>query len=196
MRHIANILCAISFALCLATLLCWVLAAMNCQRSVFKAQWKDHQTSLQLTYSVFGWQDKRGFTRDQFFEQWNRRSPQALDGLRQTLRQQFGPVDQTRWHWSALSSRAIMPHYGGPGTQAGWYKLEQVSFLKIAIDFAILPLLWLAWMVYRKWRKRGADPAAIECEACGYDMRTTPDRCPECGKVRGKQRNAAARSGP
>jgi hypothetical protein len=49
------------------------------------------------------------------------------------------------------------------------------DFGLIAI-FSILPLLWLR--AYRKNRKRPGDGL---CPSCGYDLRATPDRCPECG---------------
>lgn len=41
----------------------------------------------------------------------------------------------------------------------------------------------LAWYVLRKLRSRR--PAG-HCTACGYDLRATPDRCPECGMVPAK----------
>ena len=43
---------------------------------------------------------------------------------------------------------------------------------------ALLPGLWLA-LLRRRRRRMGF--AANSCQVCGYDLRTSPDRCPECG---------------
>jgi hypothetical protein len=43
---------------------------------------------------------------------------------------------------------------------------------------AILPLILIS-----KWRKRQNAKRMGLCSHCGYDLRATPDRCPECGKV-------------
>jgi hypothetical protein len=44
--------------------------------------------------------------------------------------------------------------------------------------FAVLPALWVRGrLVRRQNRRRG------HCPACGYDLRATPSRCPECGQV-------------
>ncbi len=41
----------------------------------------------------------------------------------------------------------------------------------------------LAWILFARSRVlRGHYPGAKPCPQCGYDLRATPDRCPECGK--------------
>jgi|SRR5882672_202210 len=51
-----------------------------------------------------------------------------------------------------------------------------VPFWFLALLFALLPALWLAKSLRRRRRI-----ASHLCPTCGYDMRATPDRCPECG---------------
>jgi hypothetical protein len=46
-----------------------------------------------------------------------------------------------------------------------------------ALALALPPAAWLALAVRRLRRKRR--PGA--CRVCGYDLRASPDRCPECG---------------
>jgi hypothetical protein len=41
-----------------------------------------------------------------------------------------------------------------------------------------LPLTWVVRRIHRRQRMTGN-----ACVVCGYDLRATPDRCPECGAV-------------
>jgi len=48
----------------------------------------------------------------------------------------------------------------------------------IASLLAVVPSIWII-----KARKRFWDQSLGLCGNCGYDLRATPDRCPECGEV-------------
>jgi hypothetical protein len=50
-----------------------------------------------------------------------------------------------------------------------------VSYWLIALLSTPLPALW-AWRHYKSQRF-----AAGLCQKCGYDLRASPERCPECG---------------
>jgi hypothetical protein len=52
-----------------------------------------------------------------------------------------------------------------------------VPFWFLTLVFALPPthVLW-------RWRRSRRKPVGL-CPSCGYDLRATPDRCPECGTV-------------
>jgi hypothetical protein len=57
----------------------------------------------------------------------------------------------------------------------------------------LLGLIIPTFRIMGRWRSRGTDDDG-RCLACGYDLRATPDRCPECGKVPAATTDAPARS--
>ena len=71
---------------------------------------------------------------------------------------------------AAAEVEAMMQHW-----PPMWSK--QIHYLRLCWVAAWLPVLWVLTQVLR--RNRG--PYA--CRRCGYDLRATPDRCPECGRI-------------
>jgi hypothetical protein len=56
-----------------------------------------------------------------------------------------------------------------------------VPYWLAAATTAVLPLLWARIATARLRRARRS--RRNHCPSCGYDLRATPGRCPECGKV-------------
>jgi hypothetical protein len=100
--------------------------------------------------------------------------------------------------WSHASDVPPGTHWGPENVGAddwrfnllgiGWceagraWDLRTIVFVHLAYPtalFAVAPLAWSAAFVGRRRRKR----RGRLCAKCGYDLRASPDRCPECGTV-------------
>ena len=58
---------------------------------------------------------------------------------------------------------------------AGWWTLQMPHWPVAALG-AVLPVMWV------RWRRAARRRAAVGlCRRCGYDLRASTDRCPECG---------------
>lgn len=72
-------------------------------------------------------------------------------------------------------------------TSAHWsrgrYVDLSVPLWFVALLASILPIVWE--LRYRRGRRRRRRAIHGLCVACGYDLRATPQRCPECGTLPG-----------
>jgi hypothetical protein len=59
------------------------------------------------------------------------------------------------------------------------YRVWRVPYWVPFVLLAALPLCWLS--VLLRNRLRDADVRKGRCTTCGYDLRASPERCPECG---------------
>ena len=105
------------------------------------------------------------------------------------------PSQPTRWSASGpgfgsviftpLAVKSVRGAGSGPGTldfdsngKLNLCSVVAAPFWSIAIGLMILPAL----LALRYWYRRTTTPSG-HCPACGYDLRATPHRCPECGAV-------------
>jgi hypothetical protein len=87
-----------------------------------------------------------------------------------------------RWWWSTDAIDSVSPW---PGSTLG-FKYENLQIATRTLRGVIIPG-WFALLVmallpaYRLARRMCRRPKLGHCRHCGYDLRATPERCPECG---------------
>jgi hypothetical protein len=102
----------------------------------------------------------------------------TVNGARVTNRRS-GPYHRAR---AVLADASQMP-----GIRAYWHgklgrRLVAVPYWALVLGAAALPALWLGLTVRRSILGRSRRRAGL-CGVCGYDLRATPGRCPECGAL-------------
>jgi hypothetical protein len=61
-------------------------------------------------------------------------------------------------------------------------------------SLAVMAAAFPAWRSLRRQLARPSEHSQNGCSDCGYDLRATPDRCPECGHSTGTEPTNATAS--
>jgi hypothetical protein len=91
-----------------------------------------------------------------------------------------------RFGIAGVSGRGYALGPGGqeavPGAPSLDFALYIMPHWIVATACAVPPLAWLALVVPKRIRQRRRTRLGL-CLGCGYDLRESPGRCPECGSV-------------
>jgi hypothetical protein len=175
-RRLLNLLTAVSLLLCVAVCVLWVRSYWV--RDQWTYRWREVHGDND-TFGAFGltllggqvwagywWQDNthlrrphEGFTADAWrvgsIQQQDAHFPPPVGVDSRAWRLGFG------WSWYSQGGNAergvIMPHW-----------------LLLAISAAPAASV----VARRRWSRLRPE---VACQRCGYDLRATPGRCPECG---------------
>jgi hypothetical protein len=165
-RHLLNVLAGVSVVLCVASAAIFVRSEFVPEGYV-----KIHfdLTAKQYTVVFLGWGNGRivcGRTINGFPAAWN--------GLL-SLPQFHLPADSAGYQKLSAS-----PDAG----KWLWLSLDKNDFglgihsLLIFFASLIISIIWMRGFIIARQAKRIG-----RCQICGYDLRATPERCPECGTM-------------
>ena len=176
-RRLFTLLAALSLLLCVATIVLWVRSYPERDSLVHRGA-AGEGTRIASLFS------DNGRVRFQVLE--FKRYRDEDDKLGWSYFRSDGhvlPLDDLKVFTKAITSRHSSLGFGFLSTKEStpnpsWLRAADVPHWFLAALFAILPALhFAATLRLRKSRREGL------CPTCGYDLRATPDRCPECGMI-------------
>ena len=122
------------------------------------------------------WQTTRGWIRPP--------APSNLAALPKTSVTWVIPQPRSQFH-DVETKSLWLPRLGFDYAEfAGWYGpgtivySYRISYFVLLLPAAAVSLSWIGLMARRRYLHRHR---AGFCAKCGYDLRASPDRCPECG---------------
>jgi hypothetical protein len=162
-RRLLNLLTVLSLLLCVAVVALWVCvprgrpARFYTSAHRYSAHWTIDSVWLEVTAGV---RDAHGGFRAPPGQGW-----------------------ASKWDWPQplpLGFGYGRSPAGDPG--AAFYRGVALPWWFVFTAPSLLPAWRLgAWYLSQRQRRRAS--ANKLCPSCGYDLRATPDKCPECGNI-------------
>jgi len=189
-RRLFNILSAVSLVLCAGTCVIWARSYHADQALTYSSarigfRWALHsaigQIALTWSHEPQPFMDF-GFGLHVHSHGFNSNPAPRFDDL--------FPALERRGQGGFLLARGIEEHAAYDYKNVSAVDGVPLSYMAVEYKTAIAPLwsvsacltlfpLWKTAKLLQSKRRRDAG----RCSRCGYDLRATPDRCPECGAV-------------
>jgi hypothetical protein len=187
-RIIFNGLTMLSLLLCVSTMAMWVRSYWVTDGFIRRA-FDDERNSTIWTQDVLG--TGRGFASLTRIVQSGRRNDGAYrrwaGGAKPLSHHVESPI------YPAMHLRSPDPSFLGFKFYRSWNRQSPSYIWQFVVPLwsmlVVSALLPAARTI--RWHVRERRPLIGQCPSCGYDLRATPDRCPECGMVLGKQASIA-----
>jgi hypothetical protein len=185
-RLISHALNALSLLILLAAAGFWVWSSYR-PGSIEWWEWKTSDRAVERTASGLAWQAGR-VRRSTAYHRWMKktlRSGQewaAADGPGPHRRVTWGPPKSV----DGYNMKVFPPEYEDGGGTAHWrmhLEARSYSVQPVAAAAAVWPVGCIAVACWRRIIRRRRRRHEGLCATCGYDLRATPDRCPECGDM-------------
>jgi hypothetical protein len=177
-----NLAAAVSMLLFVATCVLWTIAQSG-DRVWTAHYWKDAGGCIRLKVDLNELSPKALWVRHGFFE-WQA-TRQDLDPLRTKLCKVIGPPEKQHRHWIKRLDDDPLYQFDKPlrvSLVSNRWSDYYVQFSSAIPKLAFMPLLWVVVRATKSWIARRTIGHGC-CPFCGYDLRATPDRCPECGTI-------------
>jgi predicted Zn-ribbon and HTH transcriptional regulator len=177
MRRAFTILSCVSIVLVLPTTCLWNFA---CSHPVYHLAvvWSDSGTKIAETCKGFGFDDG-GFLLVNEGRTWQADYAVELENVRRQL-QRFGPESTGTVRWSNALPVSDFVSFGGPKLTSSSGRRTFVSLWSLMIAEMQLPVLSAIFWLRRQLQRR-QQALVGHCVSCGYDLRASSQRCPECG---------------
>jgi hypothetical protein len=192
-RRLFNIIVAVSLGLCAVTAACWVTGAVGERHVTAWRVWSSPEHSWFVRFDR-----QHLIMSEQLMVPARFPAGYAMDSTQFRSFRVTGPLRPSGGGGVTMVPGSPILHPEAPwfrkfrlgigGTQIsganrvnilrvdGFYGAIEIPWWSLALLFSLCPAVWLFALHRARARQRQR-----HCLECGYDLRASPDRCPECG---------------